>query len=123
MIEKGQKHTSTLTVTADVTAAAVGSGELPVLATPMLLALMENAAMLAISPHLPAGSTSVGAHIASSHLKPTAVGNVVTATAEVTAVDGRKVTFRIAAYAGEELLGEGTHIRFVVDRERFMAKL
>lgn len=123
MIETGLKYTSELTVTDDVTAIAVGSGDMPVLATPMMMALMENAAMLAVKDELPEGCTTVGGHMESSHLKPTSVGDTVRATAEVTKVDGKKIEFHVVAYAGETLLGEGTHLRFVVDKERFMSKL
>ena len=123
MIEIGQKHTSELTVSDAVTAIAVGSGDMPVLATPMMMALMENAAMLAVKEELPEGCTTVGGHIASSHLKPSKIGDLVKATAEVTKVDGKKIEFRVAAYCGETLLGEGTHLRFIVDQERFMSKL
>ena len=69
MIEIGQKYTSELTVTDAVTAIKVGSGDLPVLATPMMMALMENAAMLAVKDELPDGCTTVGGHIESSHLR------------------------------------------------------
>ena len=126
MIEKiviGLKHTSELMVTDAVTAIAMGSGDMPVLATPAMMALMENAAMMAIAEALPEGCTSVGGHIESSHLRPSKIGDKITATAEVTKVEGKKVVFRVAAYSGETLLGEGTHLRFVVDKERFMSKL
>lgn len=123
MIEIGLKHTSELVVTEAVTAIAAGSGDMPVLATPMMMALMENAAMLAVKAELPEGSTTVGGHIASSHLKPSKIGDKVSAVAEVTKVDGRKIEFKVAAYSGDTLLGEGTHLRFIVDREKFMAKL
>ena len=123
MIEIGLKHTSELTVTDTVTAVNVGSGDMPVLATPMMMALMENAAMLAIRDELPEGQTTVGGHIESSHLKPSKVGDVVRAEAEVTKVDGRKIEFKVSAYSGDMLLGEGTHLRFIVDREKFMSKL
>ena len=109
MIEIGLKHTSELTVTEDVIAITVGSGDLPVLATPMMMALMENAAMLAVVDELPEGCTTVGGHIESSHLKPSKIGDVVRAVAEVTKVDGKKID-------------EGTHLRFIVDREKFMSK-
>ncbi len=122
-IKNGLKHTSELTVTDVVTAIAMGSGDMPVLATPAMMALMENAAMLAIAEALPVGCTSVGGHIESSHLRPSKIGETVTAIAEVTKVDGKKVEFKVAAYSGETLLGEGTHLRFVVDKERFMSKL
>ena len=123
MIEIGLKYTSELTVTDAVTAMAVGSGDMPVLATPMMMALMENAAMLAVADELPEGCTTVGGHIASSHLKPSKVGDTVTATAEVVKVDGKKIEFKVSACSGDVLIGEGTHLRFVVDRERFMSKL
>lgn len=123
MIEIGLKHTSELTVTEEVTAIAVGSGDMPVLATPIMLSLMENAAMLAVKDELVEGSTTVGGHIESSHIKPSKIGDKVRATAEVTKVDGKKIEFKVVAYSGETLLGEGTHLRFIVDREKFMSKL
>ena len=123
MLEIGLKHTSQLTVTDDVTAVKMGSGDMPVLATPAMMALMENAAMQAVADELPEGCWCVGGHIASSHLKPSKVGDTVTATAEVVKVDGKKIEFKVSAYSGDVLIGEGTHLRFVVDRERFMSKL
>ena len=123
MIETGLKYTSELTITDATTAIAMGSGDMPVLATPMMMALMENAAMLAGKDELPEGCTTVGGHMESSHLKPTKVGDTVRATAEVTKVDGKKIEFRVTAYSGETLLGEGTHLRFVVDKDKFMSRL
>ena len=123
MIMIGLKHTSELQVTDSVTAIVVGSGDMPVLATPMMMALMENAAMLAIKEELPEGCTTVGVHIESSHLKPSKVGDVVRAEAEVTKVDGKKIEFKVTAYSGDTLIGEGTHLRFIVDKEKFMSKL
>ena len=123
MIETGLKHTSELTVTEDVTAMVIGSGDMAVLATPMMMALMENAAMLAVKDKLPEGCTTVGGHIESSHLKPSKIGDVVRAEAEVTKVDGKKIEFRVSAYSDKTPLGEGTHLRFIVDREKFMSRL
>lgn len=123
MIEIGLKYTSELTVTDAVTAVKVGSGDMPVLATPMMMALMENAAMLAVRDALPEGCTTVGGHIESSHLKPSKVGDVIRAEAEVTKVDGKKIVFKVSAYSGDILLGEGTHLRFIVDRDKFMSKV
>ena len=122
MIEIGLKHTSELMVTDTVTAIKMGSGDMPVLATPAMMALMENAAMLAVADELPKGCTTVGGHIESSHLKPSKIGDVVKAEAEVTKVDGKKIEFKVSAYSGDVLLGEGTHLRFIVDREKFMSK-
>ena len=123
MIEIGLKHTSELTVTEAVTAINMGSGDMPVLATPAMLALMENAAMLAVANKLPEGSTTVGGHIKSSHLKPSKLGEKVNASAEVIKVEGKKIWFNIKAYSGVSLLGEGTHLRFVVDKVAFMSRL
>lgn len=123
MIETGQKHTSELTVTEEVTAAKIGSGDMPVLATPAMLALMENAAMLAVADSLADGETTVGGHIESSHLKPSKIGDKITATAEVTKVEGKKIEFKVSAHSNGVLLGEGTNLRFIVDRNRFIEKL
>lgn len=123
MLETGLTHTSSLTVTEALTAKAMGSGDLPVLATPAMMALMENAAMTAVAPELPEGSTTVGGHIESSHLKPTPVGAEVKAEATLTKIDGRKLYFTVKAMQGDTVIGKGTHLRFIVDREKFMSKL
>ena len=123
MIEVGLRYTSELIVTDAVTAIAVGSGDMPVLATPMMMALMENAAMMAVKEELLEGCTTVGGHIESSHLKPSKIGDMIRAVAEVTKVDSKKIEFKVAAYSGDTLLGEGTHLRFIVDREKFMSKI
>ena len=123
MLEVGLVHTSTLVVDEKNTALAMGSGDMEVLATPVMTALMENAAMLAVAGQLPEGSTTVGGHIESSHLHPSKVGAVITATAVLEKIDGRKLYFRVEARQGETVIGEGTHLRFMVDRERFLSKL
>lgn len=123
MLEIGLKHTSEQTVSEALTAMQMGSGDLPVFATPAMLALMENAAMMAVANNLPEGCTTVGGHIESSHLRPSKIGEKVSAVAEVTKIDGKKIVFRVAAYSGETLLGEGTHLRFVVEKEKFISKL
>lgn len=122
-MEKGLKHISTTTVTAANTALAMGSGDMEVFATPAMVALMENAAMKAVAPHLPEGSTTVGAMMQTSHIKPSAPGETVTAEAVLQEVDGRKLTFRVTAYDAEGTIGEGIHIRYIVDRERFLSRL
>ena len=123
MLTEGLSHTSTLTVTPDKTALSVGSGDMEVLATPMMMALMENAAMLAVADELPEGSTTVGGHIESSHVKPSKVGAEVSATATLTKVDGKKLTFSITAKMGDDIIGEGTHLRFIVDKAKFLSRL
>ena len=123
MLQEGLQRVSELTVSADVTPVEMGSGDMAVLATPAMMALMENAAMLAVAPHLPQGCTTVGGHIASSHLRPSKIGDTVTATATVTGVDGKKIEFKVEARCGDTLLGEGTHLRFIVDKQKFMSRL
>jgi len=123
MLEEGLSHTSKLIVAEQHTAKAVGSGDLPVLATPIMLALMENAAMLAVDQEFPEGTTTVGGHISSSHLLPSPLGAEVEATATLTKVDGRKLSFHVVARQDGNIVGEGTHLRFVVDREKFMARI
>jgi predicted thioesterase len=122
MIEIGLTYTSELIVNEEKTAIKMGSGDMPVLATPAMMALMENAAMLAIADHLPSGFTTVGGYIESSHLHPSSIGDKISATATVTKVDGKKIEFTVKAHCGEILLGEGKHIRFIVDRDKFLAR-
>ena len=123
MLEPGLTYTCTRAVEEHHLAVNVGSGDLRVWATPAMMALMEEAAMRAVAPHLPEGSTTVGGYIASSHLKPTAHGRSVSATATLVAVEGRKLSFTVKAFDDEDLIGEGEHTRFIVDREKFMARL
>ncbi len=123
MLQTGLTHTSTATVKEDNTAIALGSGDMPVFATPAMTALMENAAMLAVAAGLPDGSTTVGGHIESSHLRPSPVGAEVSATATLEKIDGRKLYFKVSASQGDTLIGEGTHLRFIVDKEKFLSKL
>lgn len=122
-METGLTHTSTLIVEEQHLAVTVGSGDLEVLASPIMMALMENAAMKAVKDALEEGMTTVGGQISSSHLKPTAPGSTITATAVLTAIEGRKLTFRITAQDENGIIGEGEHLRFIVDRNRFMSKL
>lgn len=119
----GLTHTSVLLVSDAHTAQAMGSGDMPVLATPVMIALMENAAMLAVDQELPEEQTTVGAHIDVSHLKPSPVGAEVFATAELMEVEDRRLTFHVVAMQGDQVIGEGTHVRYIVSRERFLAKL
>ncbi len=116
--------TQTFTVTASDTALAVGSGSLPVLATPRLLAWCEAVTCDALESTLPPGSTSVGTRIALEHLIASPVGAVVTVTASDVYLDGRMVRFAVAARdADGRLLGSGEVTRVMVDVERFMGRL
>ncbi len=123
MLYIGLTHTSNLVVADRNTAIALGSGDMPVLATPAMMALMENAAMLAVASELEDGETTVGGHIESSHLRPTPVGVEMTATATLEKIDGRKLYFNIVARQGDTIIGKGTHLRFIVNREKFLSKL
>ena len=123
MLENGLTHTSTRTVEEHHLASHVGSGDLRVLSTPSMIALMEEASMHCVAPHLNEGQTTVGGNISASHLKPTAHGRNITATATLTAIEGRKLQFTITASDEEGIIGEGEHTRFVVDREKFNPRL
>lgn len=119
----GKKYTSTMIVEEKHLACNVGSGDLPVFATPMMMALMENAAMLCVADELEDGSSTVGGQISSSHLKPTGLGRTVTATAELISAEGRKLKFKVSASDEGGLIGEGEHLRFIIDKEKFMSKV
>lgn len=123
MLEKGLKATSQVVVSESLTARAMGSGDMEVFATPAMVALMENAAMRAVAEALPEGATTVGSEMNCSHIKPSKLGAKISATAVLTALEGRKLTFTVGATDEAGIIGEGVHVRFVVDRERFLAKL
>ncbi len=97
----------------------VGSGKIAVLATPVMIGLMEEAALDAVEASLPEGMQSLGTHLDVSHIAATPIGLTVTATAVLTGVDGRKLTFRVEARDEKELIGEGLHHRVVVAQDRF----
>lgn len=110
---------STLTVGESDLATALGSGDVPVLGTPAVLALCEAATVAAITELLEEGTTSVGAHIELDHVAPSRVGAQVEAHAEVTEVDRTRVTFRVEAREGDDLIARGTVVRYIVERTRF----
>ena len=122
-METGLSHTTKLIVENQHTALYLGSGDLQVLATPQLVAIMENAAMLAVKDQLSEGSTTVGAMINTTHLHPTPVGKQVETTATLKAVEGRKLTFSVIATDDKGTVGEGEHIRYIVDTKKFLSKL
>lgn len=122
-MEKGLTYTSAVRVTPAHTALAMGSGDMEVFATPALVALMENAAMNAVKDCLPEGSTTVGAMMQTTHIKPSGIGQEVTATATLEEAEGRKLIFKITARDTEGIVGEAVHVRYIVDRQRFMSKV
>ncbi len=105
------------------TAIAMGSGSLQVFATPCMVALMEQAACNAVDPCFNDSESSVGTLINITHDAATGMGKKVTATATLTAVEGRKLVFEITAADEDKQIGKGTHERFIVNKEKFMAKL
>ena len=104
------------------TAVSAGSGTLPVFATPWMCALMEQAAWTAVASALAEGESTVGTQLSVSHLSATPVGLKVWAESDVTAVDGKRIEFKVSAYDEKGLIGEGTHERFTVTDERFLGK-
>lgn len=107
-------------VTEDATAIALGSGDVPVLGTPKVVALVEAAAVAAVTGHLDDGDTTVGIRIAVDHRQPTGVGSSVEASATVVSVDGRRIEFTVAVSEIDRVVATGEHTRVVVDRARFV---
>ena len=118
-IAPGMRGTSELVVGPEHTAPFVGSGRIAVLATPVMINVIEAAALAAIEHLLPEGHQSLGIHLDVSHVAATPIGLRVTATAEVTRVEGRTVTFNVDARDDYERIGGGTHQRVVVSVARF----
>jgi predicted thioesterase len=118
-IKPGLIGSAELLVGEQHTAPSIGSGQVRVLATPVMINLMEAAALDAAEGLLPDGHQSLGTHLDVSHVAATPVGMTVRATAEVTAVQGNKIVFRVAAHDELDLIGEGSHQRVVVEVTRF----
>ena len=119
----GLKHTSELLVCSEHTAEHVGSGDVPVLGTPTLLALAEGACLEAICEDLPEGQTSVGAWSEIEHLRPSPVGHEVTAEATLRGHHGRRLEFVVVVRDGDEIVARVRHRRVLVDRAQFLEKL
>ncbi len=122
MIIKGITAQITRTITEEDTAEKVKSGSLPVLATPVLSAAMEEAAVKALAPFLSGHETTVGGSISLIHKAPTLPGHTITVTATVTEVRGKKISFHITASDENGDIGETDHDRFLVDSVKFMEK-
>jgi fluoroacetyl-CoA thioesterase len=121
MIEPGLQATVTETVTEEMTAERLGSGDVPALGTPALLALVEAAAVAAVADHLDPGRTTVGASVELRHVAPTATGSEVTATAALREVDGHRLRFAFEVTDPAGPVAHGTLERVVVDRDGFVA--
>ena len=123
-IPTGAKGSFTLVVDAEHLASRFKDATLPpVLATPVMIMVMENAALNALKPYLPAGETALGTRVDVRHLAATPVGRRVTGEAEVVAVDGRRIEFAIRATDGDEAIGVGTHERVLIDLAKFAERL
>ena len=118
----GLKGRSETVVTEHNTADAVGSGLVPVFATPYMIALMENAASTSLLPYQAADEGTVGTHLDVAHASATPIGMKVWADAVVTAVDGKKITFEVSAFDEAGEIGRGTHERSIIRPEKFLAK-
>lgn len=118
----GLSATVTQKVTAEMTAKNVGSGTVSVFSTPELILLLEKTALAALDGKLEAGRTTVGSGLDMTHLAATPVGMIVTCMATVKAVEGRKLIFEITAQDERESIATGTHVRFIVDGQKFQAR-
>ena len=118
----GSKGKAETVVTETNTAAAVGSGLVPVFATPYMIALLENAAVNAVQASLEEGQGTVGTRLEVTHDAATPVGMKVWAEAELTSLEGKKLTFAVRAFDEAGPIGGGTHERFVITVDRFLAK-
>jgi len=122
-LNSGRRARAETVVTQENTAQAVGSGLVPVFATPYMIALMENAAVNAVQDALAPDEGTVGTRLDVTHDAATPIGLKVWAEAELTAVEGRKLTFAVSAFDEREKIGGGTHQRFVIKPEKFLAKV
>ena len=107
----------------ELTAKHIGSGTVPVLATPMMIALMEKTCRLSVKPYLEEGQETVGTHVNVSHDSATPEGMTVWCESEVVDIDRRKITFRVVVYDKDGIVGQGTHERFIIDENRFRDKM
>ena len=104
------------------TARSMGSGDLPVFATPCMVALMEEASLGSVAPHLEEGQSTVGTKICVSHDSASPVGMKVWAESTLTEIDGRRLVFEVRAYDECGMIGQGTHERFIIKKQRFLEK-
>ena len=122
MLEVGMKGTAQTTVTENNTAKTFCSGALDVFATPAMISLMEECCWKMIQPELDEGTTSVGSKVNISHMAPSAIGATIECDATLIDIDGRKLTFEVVCSDENGVVGMGTHERFIVNTEKFLAK-
>ena len=122
MLEAGIKGRQEVMVTDENSAAAVGSGLLPVFATPAMVALMEKTAWMSVAPYLNDGEGTVGTKLEIAHNAATPVGMQVWCESELVEVDGRRLVFKVEAFDAKGSIGGGTQERFIIKNEKFLAK-
>lgn len=123
MLKEGMSFTQNKIVNENETAAKVASGALEVFSTPMLIAFMENTAFSLAQKELGEKETTVGISVNIKHLKANLIGDELTCTATLDKIDGKKLDFSVKVFHGEILVGDGEHSRFIVNEEKFLAKL
>ncbi len=121
-METGIKCREEVTVTPELTAESIGSGTVPVFATPMMISLVEKACRCSVEPYLDEGQTTVGTLVNVAHLAATPVGMRVWCETELVEIDRRRLVFRVTVRDDAGLVGEGTHERFIIDSDRFVKK-
>jgi len=122
-LKEGLTTTQKMTVSNKDTAIYHGSGKLEVFATPAMIAFMENTALACIDKDLEKGMDSVGIQIDAKHSKATKIGGVISCTAKLVKVDGKKLSFEIEASDEDGIIGTAQHIRYIIDPVKFMARL
>lgn len=122
-LKEGLSSILDVTVTKELTAMKFGSGDLEVYATPAMIALMENASKEAVTSYLSEGFTTVGIEINAKHIKATPVGMKVKCEAILTKIEGKKLFFNVTAWDETSKIGEGTHVRYIVNNEEFMKRV
>ena len=121
-MEAGITGKQTITVTEEKTAQAMGSGTLPVFATPAMLALMEKTAFMSVADKLNEGCGTVGTKVEIEHVASSPIGMKITCDSKLVAIEGRKLVFSVEAYDAKGLIGKGTHERFIIESKKFQEK-
>lgn len=122
-LNTGLKNKEEKIVSMNDTAKVFGSGAAEVFATPMMIGLMEGAAMNAVKQYLPEGFSTVGTSVNVKHMSATAVGKKVWAEAELVEIDRKRLVFKVDAFDEDKKIGEGTHERFIIEEAKFMGNL
>ena len=122
MLEVGIKGVEKITVCAENTAKNVGSGELEVFATPAMATLMEKTAYKSVAPYLEEGQGTVGTSLNIRHLAATPIGLMVTCESELIEIDRKRLVFSLKVSDGVDIIGDGTHERFIISNEKFMSR-